>query len=260
MKVLYVSLIALIFATPSFATGIGASAESADCVNGTLGTYTGPASLSANWNANTINLDFYDGEDKISSGTCTYDGGIELPNDPEKEGYEFSGWKVRRAVAAPTQCNLSNLDTSLTGIDYGSKQIVRNTNFYGEINVDKYGLTQPGQWATEFEYGIIYGTGKCSVKQGNNNTYKWNNDSNNWATTENELTAAGSGKYCWCKVEKYNTGNAECNNSSSNFVYLIVNNSPEDCFYFCPKWCAEYLGYNNAMLDAFRAAMYNMVE
>ena len=104
--------VATMISCPAFATGINAGAQSADCVNGTLDTYTGPASLRANWTANSITLNWYDdstenGGQAINvpnaSTTCTYDGGIVLPEDPTKTGYEFDGWKVRRAAAAPSQ-------------------------------------------------------------------------------------------------------------------------------------------------------------
>ena len=135
-KLFLTSALALAISCPAFAaTGIGASAESANCDNGVLGTYTGPANLRANWNANTINLDFYDGETKLSSGTCTYDGGIVLPEDPTKTGYEFDGWKVRRASAAPSQpsqttFDLSTLNASAIGIDYSSKNFVGDYCYY----------------------------------------------------------------------------------------------------------------------------------
>ena len=62
--------------------------------------------MEAQWTANTITLDYYSGDTKVSTGSCSYDGGITLPSDPTPPtGYEFSGWQIRRAAAAPTkQC------------------------------------------------------------------------------------------------------------------------------------------------------------
>ena len=114
-KLTIVSLIAACFACPSFAAGngIGASELSADCDNTTLGTYEGPATLQANWNANTINLKWYrDSEENggteidvegTDSATCEYDKGIELPAQPTKTGYVFAGWRVRPAAQANEQ-------------------------------------------------------------------------------------------------------------------------------------------------------------
>ena len=75
-----------------------------DCVESTLGTATGPANLEADWTANTINLEWYNEDTKLTvpttSNTCTYDGGITLPStNPTKTGYTFKGWKVRSAAS-----------------------------------------------------------------------------------------------------------------------------------------------------------------
>jgi hypothetical protein len=192
MKKLFVSLVALIFATPSFATGIDAGANSAGCNNGVLGTYTGPTELSAQWTANTINLNFYDGEDKLSSGHCTYDGGIELPDDPEKTGYEFAGWKVRRAAAPAAQCSLSDVDTSINGTIYGYTRLNGSTG----SNEAKYGLTTgSGEWAVEFPYGIVKGVARCSLV-GDGYTMGQTGDPTDDLNTDGAI-------YCWCKVTDY---------------------------------------------------------
>ena len=69
-----------------------------------MGTATGPANLEADWTANTINLEWYNEDTKLTvpttSNTCTYDGGITLPStNPTKTGYTFRGWQVRAAAA-----------------------------------------------------------------------------------------------------------------------------------------------------------------
>jgi hypothetical protein len=109
-KLTLVSLIAACLACPAFAegTGIGANAETADCDNTTLGTYEGPTTLQANWDANTIHINWYnDSEDNngqlidvagTDAATCEYDKSIALPSNPSKTGYEFAGWRVRPAV------------------------------------------------------------------------------------------------------------------------------------------------------------------
>jgi hypothetical protein len=118
-NLLITSALASVLVCPAFATGIGASAQSADCDNGVLGTYTGPASLSAQWTANRITLNWYDDSTEnggqaidvvgTDSATCTYDGGIVLPENPEKTGYEFSGWTVRPAAPQQTlDCSIYN--------------------------------------------------------------------------------------------------------------------------------------------------------
>jgi hypothetical protein len=137
------------------------------CDNETLGTYTGPTTLAAQWNANTINLDFYDGENKLSSGTCTYDGGIELPNDPTKTGYEFSGWKVRRAAAPKQRCweiTNSTVCGNTTGCIYynGSCQgLVDDCSTLRKADVDCYHYAQ---YYDQSLYDCVdYGGTMCSV-------------------------------------------------------------------------------------------------
>ena len=125
-------------------------------------------------------------------------------------------------------------------------------------------MTQPGQWAAEFDYGIIRGIAKCSKKVGNNNTATWNNDSSNWSATESVLTSFGSGQYCWCRIDKYTKDNAECNFQSSNFVYMTTTpsttNDDWDCVRACSDWCGKYVSKSGTKFSAFRAALYSMTK
>ncbi len=72
------------------------------------GTYTvaGNTVCSAVWEANTINLTWYNDSSAnngtaitlpsgSNAGSCTYDGTLNLPAQPEKNGYTFNGWTVR---------------------------------------------------------------------------------------------------------------------------------------------------------------------
>ena len=93
-KVLLVFL--LMFSSPSFATGI--SGVSAPCDNATLSKYTGTADIEINWEPNTIGLNWYDGDTKLtvanSAQSCVYDSTLTVPPQPTKPGYTFNGWKV----------------------------------------------------------------------------------------------------------------------------------------------------------------------
>jgi hypothetical protein len=279
MKKLSISLIALMFATPSFATGIGASAESANCDNGVLGTYTGPASLSANWTANTIHLDFYDGEDKLSSGQCTYDGGIELPNDPTKEGYEFSGWKVRRAAAAPAGFDMAVLVDyiNMSGLYTGKGLNINKNKEYcrgATSRVDFPDITtcdsvldlQVGEWKSTFVYGNVKGVAKCSAKAGDNNAQSWDNASSNWSATESELdNASGEGIYCWCKVTGFDSDKdgEYVSVVPTNFIFSISYANINNCAAKCPGNCGLFTAqeiYYNLKADAFRSALYGIIK
>ena len=95
-----------VFVSVSFADpNIAASSNSATCKNSTLETYSGTSNLSANWNANTINLHWYADDTATTELTgsgiptsCVYDGALTPPpvaSIPQKTGYTFAGWKVR---------------------------------------------------------------------------------------------------------------------------------------------------------------------
>ena len=45
--------------------------------------------------ANTIDIDWYNGNTKVESNQCTYDSTITLPTQPNKTGYTFNGWKIK---------------------------------------------------------------------------------------------------------------------------------------------------------------------
>ena len=93
-KVLVIFL--FVFALPAFAMGINGA--SAPCDNATLSKYTGTADIEINWEPNTINLNWYDGDTKLtvanSAQSCVYDSTITVPPQPTKPGYTFNGWKV----------------------------------------------------------------------------------------------------------------------------------------------------------------------
>ena len=90
-----------VFSSASVADpNIASDANSADCKNSTLETYSGTSNLSANWEANTIHLHWYDGNTELTvpseSQSCVYDGDLTPPATiPTRTGYTFTGWKVR---------------------------------------------------------------------------------------------------------------------------------------------------------------------
>ena len=89
-----------LFVGNSFASGIASNAASAPCTNNTLETYSGNSNLSADWQPNTINLRWYNENEKLtvqqSAQTCTYDGTLTVPQTPPtRTGYTFAGWTIR---------------------------------------------------------------------------------------------------------------------------------------------------------------------
>ena len=50
--------------------------------------------LVAKFTPNTVTLNFDDDNGNTTSGSCTYDGLVNLPPTPTREGYDFVGWKL----------------------------------------------------------------------------------------------------------------------------------------------------------------------
>ena len=127
MKKLLILLLCL-FTTDSFGTGIG-NVSSAPCDNETLSKYTGTANVEINWEPNTINLNWYDGDTKLTvannSQTCVYDGTITVPSQPTKPGYTFNGWKVLKAIPAE-YTELEYIES--TGTQYIATGVYQNTS------------------------------------------------------------------------------------------------------------------------------------
>jgi uncharacterized repeat protein (TIGR02543 family) len=282
--------VATMISCPAFATGIGASAQTADCDNSTLGTYEGSTNLQAQWTANTINLDFYDGETKLSSGTCTYDGGIELPEDPTKTGYEFDGWKVRRA-AAPSQpqqtpITLSSLYDSGEIYTFAGKSLNPGVYCEGSSGWDSenddyawYGTDQQGatacstdsrfsglnngEWTVTMPNGnIVKGTSTCSTQHPttpwdeNNDTFTPDHYSTSLTAVQYSTDNSSGIQYCWCKVTSGNTGSGFQPVSSSSWVFIYDLIDADGCAGYCVNYCA----YGVLLSAAFRRAVFGVTE
>ena len=124
-------LFALLFTSPLFASGIGANATSASCDNETLETYNGTANVEIDWEPNTINIAWYNGDDLLdvqnSAQTCTYDGILNVPSTPPtKTGYTFNGWELKTIFVPDGFTQLEYIRTS------GEQRI--NTGIYANEN------------------------------------------------------------------------------------------------------------------------------
>ena len=114
---LLVSIFATIFViSPAFTSGVPSGSSSANCDNATLGSNSGAVGIEINWEPNEIALHWYDGDNEITSGvqtSCTYDGALTPPATiPQKTGYTFKGWRVRRvsctSITDETICGNTN--------------------------------------------------------------------------------------------------------------------------------------------------------
>ena len=216
------------------------------CDQSTIGATTGTTNLEAEWDPNTINMEWYSDGSKITpvnnaANTCIYDGNVTLPtNTLSKTGYTFLGWRVRVA-AAPAQCDLSGLNANTTTIEdsehYRWKPMVEGG---WAMPVDNSSDLNDGEWALTFDYGTVKGSSRCSSTPGN--TY-----------AQIGTPTDAEGQYCWCKLTSYtpNTGNA-CNAGGESWVYSDPYGDSGSCTYNCGGTCASSVFYSNV----FRAALY----
>lgn len=105
MKKVFVIFISIfMFANLSFATDPDISVNDAGsnmCVYDVLDKYSGTAGLKARWEANNIDLYWYDNGTQLNvpstSASCDYGSNIAIPTSsvPSRPGYTFKGWKLR---------------------------------------------------------------------------------------------------------------------------------------------------------------------
>ena len=108
---------------------------------------------------------------------------------------------------------------------------------------DNFKELERQEWKVKFSWGTIYGSVYCSAKRGNNNDYKWDNDSSNWRATYEELSSASGNKnYCWCQVTGYKPVNSDPiygPKSVSSGPVWIYSNAASNCAYNCASACSD---------------------
>ena len=199
--------------------------------------------------ANTVELHWYDNDTELSVSTtsqsCEYGGTFDVPTPTPREGYVFTGWRVKQAV----QCSLSGLDPSIdtswdaTHIRWKS---IDPTNAYTMADVlgtENSSDLNNGEWAVTFSYGTVKGMAKCSSTKGSYATPGTPSDTN--------------GQYCWCQATNYTpNGGNQCNVASPSWVFDDDYESASYCAYVCAFDCA-YLVLVSA---AFRRALFGVAQ
>ena len=234
------------FTTDSLASGIASNTNSAPCTNNTLETYSGNSNLTADWQANEIQLRWYNMNTQITptntdANTCTYDGSLAIPqNAPTRTGYTFAGWEV------VPQYDFSTLNAETNGIHAWSKLSSENC-WYGAgsthsvpCNNGDFDDLNVKEWKVSFDYGTIYGSQLCSSTIGE--LYKP-------GTPEKSST----GEYCWCKVTGFIPTNSDIKykpTKSTNWVYIRVMST--GC-----GGCADYCSAYFVRLVELRRSMFN---
>ena len=236
------------YSVPSFASGIEADSSGAalpaDCDSDTLDTTSGTANLRADFEANRIDLRWYDNNTMLnvsstSSDNCTYDTAIDLPTNPTKTGYTFKGWKVR------PEYNFASLDETITGNGFS-----KNAN--GECKSDRsvwqittcdadFADLNDNEWKVQYSYGTVYGMSWCSTTT---------NPGDGVATTINQ---SGYGINCWCRATGYKPNGSSVKYSPTKPTKWImqraytVDECKEDCALHCAPtsstaWRASLFG------------------
>ena len=260
-------LLFLLFFTPdSFASGIASNSASAPCTNNTLETYSGNSNLQADWQPNTIQLRWYNGNTQIvptnsSANTCTYDGSLTIPSTaPTRTGYTFAGWQVRPEMDFST----ISVETFIYGYGRGATDgrwcgywstAGKQSEGYDTCNNQEFNDLSPQEWKTQLGNGWLYGMAKCSAKIGSthNNTWDINNKSG-WTSTYDELDSAiGDKKYCWCKSTGYILNNDNKIYAPSNNLLWVYTMDTGNCTWSCALLCGGERPYARGV--NFRSAL-----
>ena len=249
----FLILLLCLFVGDSFATGISGNVSSAPCDNATLDKYTGTANVEINWEPNTINLTWYDGDMQlnvpVASQTCTYDSMITVPPaPPEKLGYTFNGWKIPKI-------DFSTIPTDVQGTNRWSVGWDNNANtnicWYAaatgdawkvDCNSDStYNELQPYEWKVKYNHGDLYGVAGCGTTSGTH------------AQHGNPTITNGSGQYCWCKATGYKIANTSVINSPSSVLSWVFGSATVGiCARDCVAYCVNAADY----ISSFRRALF----
>ena len=261
-KIIFSALAVFAIINPSYSTTITGTGN--ECTETKLNTDTGPVTLQAQWDPNTINIEWYNGDTKITpsnntANTCEYDGAITLPtNTLTKTGYTFGGWRVREVVAQ--LFNLATLDPSTPGTASGSSSLNGNAG----SNESTYGLTAgSGEWATEFEYGTVKGMARCSTQAGSNGRFTngVGDNNGNWSNTTKlstltDETGQEGARYCWCQATGFDAekDGTYVSVTPSSWVFNYVYVDADSCANGCAAHCGGYFRTHSN----FRAVIYGI--
>jgi len=275
----YIALIPLLITTvcPVFAANV-VNDDNKGCNVSTLLTTDGSVELIADWSINTINLAWYNNDERMNvdaaSQSCKYGDVIKIPTVQPRHGYNLVGWRVRQ----PSAFDLSTLDATIGGNAYYAYTKVddvrycfdNSSNLWAAQNITcpdgdepfKPDLVNVNDWKVEFSYGVIRGTAICSNTEGVRDNYAndmWNSlEYPGNVTWEPVTDNSGEGRGCWCNI----TGYAE--NVQGVYVsvfapWVFWNNMNA---YNCPRWCAEScaeeLIKNVDFNNSFRRAMFGI--
>ena len=257
MKHLFI-ILSTIMMFPALAN-IDAENDSPTCDESVLNASNGTANLEINWEPNVIPLRWYSGntllEPENNDDTCTYDGVLNRPTNPTREGYNFAGWRVRPTMefnlavfSLPRDSAIERWAKGIilsNGKDYcswgggGGGRSSRSCSDSHLIELQQH------EWSVLYDNNgkTLYGTAKCSARVGNNysSTYPIENKSD-WfePSTANLDNATGTKTYCWCRLTGYRATEQSPLYAPSNLLSWIYfgSGSASSCSFDCASWCA----------------------
>ena len=236
-------LLVLIFANYSaYATDpdIAADATTSSCNSDVLNSDNGSVDIEINWEPNVIPLRWYSGNTLLpvenNDDTCAYDGVLNRPTNPTREGYNFAGWRIR-----PTM-DFSTIPTNNNGIKIWSKGWFLNKNYCTyqdsqniKCNSDiTFTELQTYEWKVSFEHGNLYGMARCSSEGEGLGLYN----------TSGSTVDNSTGVYCWCKATGYKPNNSDTIYGPSailSWMFLYKESSGDRCAQVCTYHCTSYI-------------------
>jgi len=240
-KLALTSLLAISIAAPAFgAVGdktINAGASSAPCTSATLDTPTGPAALEADWDANTITINWNaKNGTTINPTQCVYDDTLNLPATPSKTGYTFGGWTVAVSGGTPTPqqqncfANLSSVMDDDLSFGGSGGTLGQNATWWADLADGHYEniSVDEDMPVRDTVYGRVTGISKCSSTP---------RSAGNTGTPSDE-----NGGYCWCQATTYTpNGGAACSVASPVWVAVDPLDDSDGCAYACAGVCSDFV-------------------
>ena len=254
MKKLLVCLFAILFINNLWATGIDSGTTSADCDSATLGQTSGTVNLEMDWQPNTIQIRWYNGNTLINTtntnaNSCVYGDDLYLPTAPTKKGYTFEGWEVRPQMdfgAIPTTSNGNKRYAKGEFGDYCTYDNGSGNAVLVECDSqDGLKELQAQEWKTSFSHGDVYGMSVCSITAGE--------------YAKAGIPTTGAGQYCWCKVTGYKATSSNVISAplaTPAWVYCHDRGDYNTCSTLCSTRCA----YFTKIYADFRGGLFTSVQ
>ena len=189
--------------------------------------------IALNYSANCGNSTDTNCTNWSEDATCTFGNTFNLPTQPTRQGYTFTGWLIQSA--------LSQVDASINGAHHYSRNPWDNC--FDELDEQlcsdsHYSDLNGSSWKVQFSYGTVYGKSICSDRSGRN-----------YGRTGNP--GSEDGDDCWCKVTGVvPSGGGYAQSVSAPWVYNSLMEG--DCSDICVRECADAIKDDSA----FRSTAY----